>query len=224
MKAVSSRWLTIGALCFVGVGIGVYNAKRFANAALRQRTTTTQDISRRHYIFHGLRFDYYSCYYSFSVDGTSYRGDGDCPQHPGAAATVYYDSADPRLNSLLEFGTTSEREYQHSTPWAVVGALILLASAFFGVLGASEKPVKHGASMAGGTGTYPDQPESANSPELRNLYLEVVNQIHPDRASNEADRALRERLMKQANAAFKGGDAGTLREVLEEYRSMTSAT
>lgn len=43
-------------------------------------------------------------------------------------------------------------------------------------------------------------------------------------AGNESDRTLRERLMKQANAAFKRGDAGTLREVLEEYRNTTSAT
>lgn len=53
---------------------------------------------------------------------------------------------------------------------------------------------------------------------LREQYLEVVNTIHPDRAANEADLVLRERLMKEANAAFERGDAETLRKVLKEYR------
>jgi hypothetical protein len=63
---------------------------------------------------------------------------------------------------------------------------------------------------------------SAPSPGLREQYLEVVNMIHPDRAANELDRALRERLMKEANTAFKQGDAEMLRRVLEEYMSTIS--
>jgi hypothetical protein len=61
----------------------------------------------------------------------------------------------------------------------------------------------------------------APSPGLRELYLEVVNQIHPDRASNESDLTLREHLMKEANAAFQRDDTETLRCVLDEYRSTT---
>jgi peptidoglycan hydrolase CwlO-like protein len=57
------------------------------------------------------------------------------------------------------------------------------------------------------------------SPELKKLYREVVNQIHPDRASDESDRTLRERLMKEANAAHRRSDAEALRRILEEYRS-----
>ena len=66
--------------------------------------------------------------------------------------------------------------------------------------------------------------DSDSSPGLRELYLEVVNRIHPDRASNEADLVLRERLMKEANTAFKQGDAETLRRVLEEYQGEISAS
>jgi len=55
---------------------------------------------------------------------------------------------------------------------------------------------------------------------LRDIYHEVVKQIHPDRASNGLDLALRERMMKEANAAFKRGDADTLQRVLEEYRGI----
>lgn len=57
------------------------------------------------------------------------------------------------------------------------------------------------------------------SPELKKLRREVVNEIHPDRASNESDRLLRERLTKEANAAYLRQDADELRRILEEYRS-----
>jgi hypothetical protein len=50
----------------------------------------------------------------------------------------------------------------------------------------------------------------------------VIKQIHPDYASNEADRALRERLTKEANSAYKQGDSATLQRVLEEYKSAVS--
>jgi hypothetical protein len=61
------------------------------------------------------------------------------------------------------------------------------------------------------------------SHRLRELYLDVVKHIHPDRALNEPDRAVRERLMKDANAAFQRGDAERLRSVLEEYRNLVPA-
>lgn len=64
----------------------------------------------------------------------------------------------------------------------------------------------------------------ASSHGLRELYLDVVKQVHPDHASNEADRALRERLTKEANAAYRRGDDATLRSVLEKYSSTISAT
>jgi hypothetical protein len=63
----------------------------------------------------------------------------------------------------------------------------------------------------------------ASSLGLRELYLDVVKQIHPDHASSEADRVLRERLTKEANAAYERDDDETLRRVLEEYKSMNSA-
>jgi hypothetical protein len=59
----------------------------------------------------------------------------------------------------------------------------------------------------------------ATSHGLRELYIKVVKQIHPDLASSEADRAMRERLTKDANMAFQQGDESRLRRVLEEYES-----
>ncbi|MFZ1083399.1 MAG: hypothetical protein WAN35_00385 [Terracidiphilus sp.] len=57
---------------------------------------------------------------------------------------------------------------------------------------------------------------------LREIYLEVIKQIHPDRASDEFDLALRERLTKEANAAFKRCDTAMLQNILKEYRKMSS--
>jgi len=74
-------------------------------------------------------------------------------------------------------------------------------------------------SHAGSPGEAAKNADIALSPRLRELYLEVVNQIHPDRASSESDLALRERLMKDGNAAFQRGDAGRLRSILEEYKT-----
>lgn len=60
-------------------------------------------------------------------------------------------------------------------------------------------------------------PKFAPTPELKNLFREVVKAVHPDRANGEADRFLRERLMKKATEAFARDDANTLRSIVEEY-------
>jgi hypothetical protein len=57
------------------------------------------------------------------------------------------------------------------------------------------------------------------SPELKKLFREVVKQIHPDNAADEADRKVRNRLMAEANLAYRRGDADALRRILEEYKS-----
>jgi hypothetical protein len=57
------------------------------------------------------------------------------------------------------------------------------------------------------------------SPELKKLFREVAMRIHPDHATDEADRHKRTQLMKEANAAYERGDAETLRRILEEYES-----
>jgi hypothetical protein len=57
------------------------------------------------------------------------------------------------------------------------------------------------------------------SPELKNLYREVARRIHPDLATDEADRARRQRFMAQANRAYEEGDEASLKAILEEYES-----
>jgi hypothetical protein len=238
-------------LVFLCAGICMYKARQYASAAPNERTTTSHVVSVYHSIFRGLRFNYYSCSYNFSVDGSLYIGLRDCPQWiindavngrylgsgavpTGIDATVYYDPADPSVNSLLDFRAASENEYRVAAPWIGLGVLIILFFVIGRLLAANEKRGHGGVVVdARGTVIYPEEiglgPEFAGlsnreavkfafSPGLRELYLEVANKIHPDRAANEADLALRERLMKEANAAFARGDAETLRRVLEEYR------
>jgi len=222
---------------FLCGGFCIHSATRFASAAPNERTATAHVFSVEHHVLRYFRFDFYSCGYNFSVDGSFYIEDDDCPRwiaddaakgkYSGstlgstiADATVYYDSADPSVNSLLAFSVASENYYWQAVTLIGVGALIIVYFVFGAVLRANQG-AKRGVD-AGEAVAYPGQLGFAHPPELRDLYLQVVNRIHPDRAWNEADRVLRERLMKEANAAFKGGDADALRGILEQYRERTS--
>jgi predicted translin family RNA/ssDNA-binding protein len=51
------------------------------------------------------------------------------------------------------------------------------------------------------------------SPELKKLYREAAKRVHPDTATDEADRARRERLMEEVNAAYAAGDEDALRRI-----------
>jgi hypothetical protein len=61
--------------------------------------------------------------------------------------------------------------------------------------------------------------KSSQSQTLKNLYREVAKRIHPDLATDDTDRAERERLMTAANRAYEEGDEARLRAILEEYES-----
>jgi len=65
--------------------------------------------------------------------------------------------------------------------------------------------------------------EFAWSPELKSFYREIAKRIHPDLATDDADRAQRERLMAEANSAYQKGDAEDLRRILQEYESSPEA-
>jgi len=57
------------------------------------------------------------------------------------------------------------------------------------------------------------------SPELKKLYREAAKRVHPDTATDEADRARRERLMKEVNAAYAAGNEDAMRRILSELDS-----
>lgn len=49
--------------------------------------------------------------------------------------------------------------------------------------------------------------------DIKRMFRQIAQQIHPDRAINEADRAWRTQLMSEANRAYRHGDERALREV-----------
>lgn len=84
---------------------------------------------------------------------------------------------------------------------------------------ASEARAQAEESHAAAHGDAAQAGDFSPSPELKKLYRDVVNQIHPDRAADGADRDLRDRLMVEANLAYKRQDPDALRKILEEYRA-----
>jgi hypothetical protein len=84
---------------------------------------------------------------------------------------------------------------------------------------ATEARAQAEASYAAAHGDAANATEFSPSPELKKLFREVVRMVHPDNALNEADRAVRHRLMTEANLAFRRGDEDSLRRILEEYKN-----
>jgi hypothetical protein len=254
-KTGAGSSLLLSILFFVCASICISKAREFASAVPSERTTTAHVYSVEHHIFRFLRSNFYSCSYNFSVDGAFDIGLSDCPQgiadnavkgmysdfgraSTGVNTTVYYDPADPSVNSLLEFRAASENAYRAAVPVIVLDAICIFFFILGRLLDANEKRGNGGVVVdARGTVIYPEEiglgsefdglpnHEAANfahSHGLRDQYLEVVNKIHPDRAANEADLVLRERLMKEANVAFECSDNDTLRRVLQEYKNAVS--
>jgi hypothetical protein len=63
----------------------------------------------------------------------------------------------------------------------------------------------------------------APSPDLKRLFRDAAKRVHPDTASDDADRARRERLMKEVNAAYAAGDEDALRRILAGLDSSPDA-
>ena len=57
------------------------------------------------------------------------------------------------------------------------------------------------------------------SAELKSVYREVAKRVHPDLATDDADRRNREGFMAEANRAYEQGDVDEMRKILEEYES-----
>jgi hypothetical protein len=61
------------------------------------------------------------------------------------------------------------------------------------------------------------------SADLKKLYREAAKLVHPDSATDEADRTRRERLMKEVNAAYAAGDEEALRRLLADLDASPDA-
>ncbi|HTQ58564.1 MAG TPA: hypothetical protein VMI94_29080 [Bryobacteraceae bacterium] len=65
--------------------------------------------------------------------------------------------------------------------------------------------------------------ELTTSPELKSRYREAAKRIHPDFATDPADRERRTRFMAEANRAYKAGDDEALKRILDEYEDGAEA-
>jgi len=54
--------------------------------------------------------------------------------------------------------------------------------------------------------------------DLKRLFRQLAQKIHPDRAEDESDRAWRTELMSEANRAYRAGDEMVLREILAQWQ------
>ncbi len=61
------------------------------------------------------------------------------------------------------------------------------------------------------------------SDALKKLYRDVAKSIHPDLATDDDDRARRQRFMAEANQAYEEGNEIRLREILREWESSPDA-
>lgn len=59
----------------------------------------------------------------------------------------------------------------------------------------------------------------APSRDLKRLFRQLAQKIHPDRAENEEDRAWRTELMSEANRAYRAGDEMVLRDILDQWQA-----
>ncbi len=63
------------------------------------------------------------------------------------------------------------------------------------------------------------EPKSKPTESLKKLFREVAKRIHPDLATNDADRARRQKLMAEANRAYEDGDEAKLQAILEDWET-----
>jgi hypothetical protein len=62
-------------------------------------------------------------------------------------------------------------------------------------------------------------PKPKPTESLKRLFREVAKRIHPDLATNDTDRARREKLMAEVNLAYENGDEAKLRSILADWES-----
>ena len=63
----------------------------------------------------------------------------------------------------------------------------------------------------------------APSADLKRLFRQLAQKIHPDRAADEADRARRTELMSEANRAYRNSDTMALSAILAQWQEGTPA-
>ena len=61
------------------------------------------------------------------------------------------------------------------------------------------------------------------SEDLKKLYREIAQRVHPDLATDAADRAKRNKVMADVNRAYAAGDEAKLRAILNQWETSPDA-
>ncbi len=78
---------------------------------------------------------------------------------------------------------------------------------------------RESAEAASFTQAQEQRNEFKPSDRLKKLYREVAKCVHPDLATDEAERDRREKLMAEANRAYEEGDEARLEAILREWQT-----
>lgn len=63
------------------------------------------------------------------------------------------------------------------------------------------------------------EPRTKPTESLKRVFRDVAKRIHPDLATNDMDRARRQKLMAEANLAYENGDEAKLRSILADWET-----
>lgn len=80
--------------------------------------------------------------------------------------------------------------------------------------GEAEAPAEESASAAESAEREPEAPPEPTA-DLKVFYRQVARMVHPDLASDDAERARRTRLMVVASEAYAAGDEVALRRIFD---------
>jgi hypothetical protein len=207
-KSIAGSMILGAIIAFALGGVCIYEAKQY-DALAPHESTATAHLNIRYQYNRDRRSWRPKCDYSFSVEGTTYRGSENCPRQSAdnplkgeildfsgvllnSSATVYYDPSDPSTNSLTEYGAKSEISYLYAKLSFGVGAMLV----FLIVLGALLVPSantesgsngKSGGIVVDAEGTviYPDAMNSGQPEEPHYSYQDVSTEERLDRSAND---------------------------------------
>jgi len=81
---------------------------------------------------------------------------------------------------------------------------------------AAEQKARRSAAEAGLVESQPIPPQQLTA-DIKQAYRRAARLMHPDRATNDAERERRTELMAQVNRAYENGDQRTIERLIEEY-------